>query len=42
MFNILKRMYTEGKLKKENHYLDVLKGWITLEQENMIVFMKEA
>ncbi len=42
MFNILKRMYTEGKLKKENLDLAVLKGWITLEQENMIVFMKEA
>lgn len=42
MFNTLKKMYLEGKLTKEQLDRAVLKGWITLEQENIIVTMKEA
>ena len=42
MFNTLKKMYREGKLTKEQLDRAVLKGWITLEQENIIVTMKEA
>lgn len=40
MFNTLKKMYFEGKLTKEQLDRAVLKGWITLEQENIIVTMK--
>ncbi len=40
MFNTLKKMYLEGKLTKEHLDLAVLKGWITLTQENIIVSAK--
>ena len=41
MYNTLKRMYLTGKLTKEGLDKAVLKGWITLEQENEILSLKQ-
>ena len=40
MYNTLKRMYLTGKITKGGFDKAVLKGWITLEQENEILSLK--
>lgn len=41
MYNILKKMYLVGKISRTALDSAVLKGWITLAQENEILSLKK-
>lgn len=41
MYNILKKMYLAGKISRTALDSAVLKGWITLAQENEILSIKK-